>query len=67
MAKLYGAAQSTCTQRVLATAHELGMDLELVPVDMKSAGHKSAEHVKRQPFGQVLASLTDPIPVLTGP
>lgn len=51
--KLHGAAVSTCTQRVLITAAEVGVDVELVPVDFSKGEHKSPEHIKHQPFGQV--------------
>lgn len=37
---LYGAAYSTCTQRVLITLHELGLDYRLQPIEMKEEEHK---------------------------
>lgn len=37
---LYGAAYSTCTQRVLITLHELGLDYRLQPIEMKEGAHK---------------------------
>lgn len=37
---LYGAAYSTCTQRVLITLHELGLDYKLSPIEMKIGAHK---------------------------
>ncbi|KAK9898488.1 thioredoxin-like protein [Cystobasidium minutum MCA 4210] len=51
--KLHGVALSTCTQRVLITAQEAGVEVELVPVDFKSGEHKSEAFLKLQPFGQV--------------
>ncbi len=53
--KLYGAIYSTCTRRVLMTAVELGVEIELVMVDLLKGDHKSPEHMKRQPFGQIPA------------
>lgn len=38
--KLYGAAMSTCTARVLACLHETGAEFELVPVNMQNGEHK---------------------------
>lgn len=37
---LYGAAYSTCTQRVLITLHELDLDYKLSPIEMKLGEHK---------------------------
>lgn len=44
---------STCTQRVLLTAAELDVDIELVNVDFSTGEHKSEAHKKYQPFGAV--------------
>lgn len=53
--KLHGMPMSTCTQRVLIAATEAGLDVELVPVDLRKGEHKSEEFLKLQPFGQVPA------------
>ncbi|HZU84612.1 MAG TPA: glutathione binding-like protein [Polyangiaceae bacterium] len=53
--KLYGHPISTCTRKVLFTAQEKGHKLELVVVDLAKGEHKSADHLSRQPFGQVPA------------
>lgn len=53
--KLHGVGMSTCTQRVLISAAEAGVDVELVPVDFQKAEHKSEAFLKLQPFGQVPA------------
>ena len=44
---------STCTQRVLCTANELGLKLEVVPVDLMKGEHKGPAFMKMQPFGQI--------------
>ncbi len=49
--KIYGHASSTATQRVLVVAKELGIPVEVVPVDYGSL--KTPEFLKIQPFGQV--------------
>lgn len=55
---VHGAPYSTCTQRVLTTLAELGVDdYKLDLVDLTKGAHKSPEYLKIQPFGQ--------IPVLT--
>ncbi|XWS46687.1 hypothetical protein CRYUN_Cryun14cG0089500 [Craigia yunnanensis] len=38
--KLYGAAMSTCTARVLACLHENGAEFELIPVNLLKGEHK---------------------------
>ena len=50
---VHGLAMSTCTQRVLLTAAELDVDVELVNVDFSTGEHKSEAHKKHQPFGAV--------------
>lgn len=51
--KVYGHPMSTCTRKVLMTLAEKGAHAEFVLVDiMKGAGH-GAEHLARQPWGQV--------------
>lgn len=37
---LHGAVYSTCTQRVLLTLHELGLEYRLQPIEMKEGEHK---------------------------
>lgn len=51
--KLHGIAQSTCTRRVATILKEKNVPYELVPVDFAKGEHKSAEYLKKQPFGQV--------------
>jgi glutathione S-transferase len=53
--KLYGAVYSTCTRRVLMTAFELGIEIEVVMTDLLKGDHKSPAHLARQPFGQIPA------------
>lgn len=38
--KLYGSPRSSCTQRVLMTLFELGLDYELVELNLQNAEHK---------------------------
>ena len=61
---LYANKFSTCTQRVLFTAAEVGPQakLDYHKVDMKTGQHKSAEHLARQPFGKVPAAVLDGTP-----
>ncbi|EFC45992.1 predicted protein [Naegleria gruberi] len=56
--KIYGAAQSTCVQRVLTTIKEKGLEYELVPVDLMKGEHKSPSHLEKHPFG-VIPGLED--------
>ncbi|TVU20842.1 hypothetical protein EJB05_30442, partial [Eragrostis curvula] len=53
--KVYGPAASTNVARVLVCLEEVGVEYELVPVDMPSGEHKRPEHLARNPFGQVPA------------
>ncbi len=53
--KLYGHPMSTCTRKVLATLYEKNAPFDLVPIDLSSGSHKRAEHLARQPFGQIPA------------
>lgn len=51
--KVYGHPMSTCTRKVLMTLAEKGARADFVTIDiMKGEGH-SAEHLARQPWGQV--------------
>jgi len=45
---VHGAAYSTCTQRVLTTLEELGVEYKLETVELKTGGHKSPEYLKLQ-------------------
>lgn len=51
--KLHGAYYSTCTQRVVTTLKEKGVEFELVPVDLSKGEHKSASFLEKQPFGVI--------------
>lgn len=50
---LYGFHLSTCTQRVATVLREKKVSFKFVEIDMRKGDHKSAEHLKRQPFGQI--------------
>ena len=45
--KVYGAAMSTATVRVLLCLEEMGAEYELVPIDFSTGEHKSPPHVAR--------------------
>jgi glutathione S-transferase len=51
--KLYDSAYSGHAHRVRLMCGLLGLDVELVPVDMKSGAHKSPQYLALNPFGQV--------------
>lgn len=51
--KVYGAAASTCTKRVLTTLVEKNVPYELVPVNFAAGEHKTPEFLKKQPFGKM--------------
>ncbi|RYG65289.1 glutathione S-transferase family protein [bacterium] len=53
--KVFGHPMSTCTRKVLMTLAETGTPHEMVMVDLAKGEHKAAEHVARQPFGQLPA------------
>ncbi|PSS21435.1 Glutathione S-transferase [Actinidia chinensis var. chinensis] len=53
--KVYGPVRAACPQRVLACLVEMGVDFELVHVDLDEGEHKKPEFLIRQPFGQVPA------------
>ena len=38
--KIYGSISSTCTQRVLIVLEELGIDYELISINMRAGVHK---------------------------
>lgn len=52
---LYGHPASTCTRKVLTTLAEKNATFELYLVDLAKGDHKHADHLARQPFGQVPA------------
>ncbi|KDN46690.1 Glutathione S-transferase, partial [Rhizoctonia solani AG-8 WAC10335] len=50
--KLHGMAYSTCTKRVWTTAKEIGVDVEIVPVDLAKGAHKDPAFIEKyHPFG----------------
>ncbi|MFO0576535.1 MAG: glutathione S-transferase N-terminal domain-containing protein [Polyangia bacterium] len=51
--KVYGHPLSTCTRKVLMTLAEKGSPHEFVMVDIMKGEQKGAEHLARQPFGQI--------------
>ncbi|CAE6507728.1 unnamed protein product [Rhizoctonia solani] len=52
--KLYGMPYSAYTQSVWTTAQEIGIDIELVPVDLAEAAHRDPEYIENyHPFGVV--------------
>jgi glutathione S-transferase len=53
--KVYGAAQTPCTMRVMFAAFELGHPLDLVTVNFAKREEKQPAHLARQPFGKVPA------------
>ncbi|KAK8711533.1 hypothetical protein V6N13_146814 [Hibiscus sabdariffa] len=53
--KLYGAALSPCTSRVMTCLHEKEADFELVPVDLFAGEHKQLPFLAKNPFGQIPA------------
>ncbi|KAH7851777.1 hypothetical protein Vadar_016397 [Vaccinium darrowii] len=53
--KVYGPIRAACPQRVMVCLLEMGVDFELIPVDLESGEHKKPEFLLRQPFGQVPA------------
>jgi glutathione S-transferase len=53
--KLYGHPASTCTQKVLFTLAEKGVQPDFIVVDITKGEQKSPAHLARQPFGVVPA------------
>jgi glutathione S-transferase len=51
--KVHGIAASTCTQKILTTLVEIGVEYELVPINFAAREHKSAAYMKMQPWGKV--------------
>jgi glutathione S-transferase len=50
---LYGVPVSTCTQRVTTVLLEKKVAFKFVEIDFPKGEHKSAEYLKKQPFGQI--------------
>jgi glutathione S-transferase len=51
--RLYYHPLSSNSRRVLLTAHQLGLDLELVVVDLSSGEHKSPDYLRLNPNGKI--------------
>ncbi|KAM3362716.1 glutathione S-transferase F11 [Capsicum galapagoense] len=51
--KVHGSAMAACPQRVLVCLIELGVDFELIHVDLDSLEQKKPEFLLLQPFGHV--------------
>ncbi|XP_009631630.1 glutathione S-transferase F11-like [Nicotiana tabacum] len=51
--KVYGSAMAACPQRVMVCLIELGVNFELIHVDLDSLEQKKPEFLTLQPFGQV--------------
>ncbi len=51
--RIYGNPISTCTRKVLATFAEKNVTPDFSVLDFAKGDHKSPEHMKRQPFGQM--------------
>ncbi|CAE6452723.1 unnamed protein product [Rhizoctonia solani] len=50
--KLHGMPYSTCTKRVWTTAKEIGVDVDIVPVDLAKGAHKEPAYIENyHPFG----------------
>uniref|UniRef100_A0A0D9V123 glutathione transferase n=1 Tax=Leersia perrieri TaxID=77586 RepID=A0A0D9V123_9ORYZ len=54
-AKVFGPAMSTNVARVLVCLEEVGAEYEIVNIDFGTMEHKSPDHLKRNPFGQIPA------------
>lgn len=51
--KLYDVASSSSCKKVRICAHELGLPLELVPVDPVAGGNRTPEYLSKNPMGKV--------------
>ncbi|CAE6465267.1 unnamed protein product [Rhizoctonia solani] len=52
--KIHGSTVSTCTKRVVTVCKEIGIDYELIPVNLAVGEHKSEVFLEqKQPFGAV--------------
>ncbi|KAG8730452.1 hypothetical protein FRC11_006660 [Ceratobasidium sp. 423] len=57
--KLHAMTYAACAHRVWATAHELGINVVLIPVDLAKVEHKAEEYIENHhPFG-VIPALED--------
>ncbi|CUA67984.1 hypothetical protein RSOLAG22IIIB_13605 [Rhizoctonia solani] len=60
--KLYGMPYSAYTQSVWTTAQEIGIDIELVPVDLAEAAHRDPEYIENyHPFGVIPVLVVGPL------
>jgi len=57
--RVWGHKIATCTQRVLFTAEEVQAPIELIVVDVMAGENKTADYLKRQPFGKIPAAEFD--------
>ncbi len=53
--RVFGVAESACTQKVLLTLAEKDVSYELCRVDLLTGEHKQPSHLARHPFGVVPA------------
>src|SRR4051794_15804913 len=51
--KIYGAAHSTCTRRVLTVLAEKNLEYELIPINLARNEQASKDFRAKQPFGKV--------------
>ncbi|KAF7349055.1 hypothetical protein MVEN_01427200 [Mycena venus] len=51
--KIYGRKIATCTRHVATVLHELKVPFKLIEVDFLNGEHKTAEYLKKQPFGPI--------------
>ncbi|KAG8711924.1 hypothetical protein FRC08_015247 [Ceratobasidium sp. 394] len=52
--KLYGMKGSTCTSRVVLVCKEIGVNYELVTIDLMKGEHKQPEYMEKlHPFGMI--------------
>ncbi len=57
--RLYYHPLSSNSRRVLLTAHQLGLDLDLVAVDLTRAEHKTPDYLRINPNGRVPTLVDD--------
>ncbi|KAJ1286975.1 hypothetical protein BS78_03G394000 [Paspalum vaginatum] len=53
--KLYGMPMSPNVVRVATVLNELGLDFEIIPVDLRAGAHKQPDFLALNPFGQIPA------------
>ena len=51
--KLYGAAHSTCTRRVMTALEEKEVRYQLIPINLTKHEHETAGFRTKHPFGKV--------------